>query len=389
MSQVEWYYARDNRQVGPVSSAELKRLATLGELGPDDLVWREGMTEWAAARNVRGLFGEEGGEAALAAAGESAVKVGDSDSTVGRSPAKPQGASAARHPFDVLLDKFRLHFNARFLDATAAVFRACGSYGILAAMAVTAVFAIAMACEISSHNTKFADGTTWLTTLLSGVVLVLVLAALQYAAGKCCGAIDQLNREVNGRLSSSLVPDCFAMLSKVVGVAVLLGSVAVAIETSHYEMILFGVAAFFVCAYLTVVAMNPTALNISIAPETLAGEEVIGVFMFLLKALLRLTPVAFGAGVVFGAFAMGLACLEAFGGETLLPEALATAAAARHALFFSAALPLTAYLAFLLGNLVLNLWRSVLSLPGKLDVLAQKHDEQLERGQPDTVTTRD
>ena len=28
MSQVEWYYARDNRQMGPVSSAELKRLAS-------------------------------------------------------------------------------------------------------------------------------------------------------------------------------------------------------------------------------------------------------------------------------------------------------------------------------------------------------------------------
>ena len=66
MSQVEWYYARDNRQMGPVSSAELKRLATFDELRPDDLVWREGMTEWAAARNVRGLFEEEVAPAAAA-----------------------------------------------------------------------------------------------------------------------------------------------------------------------------------------------------------------------------------------------------------------------------------------------------------------------------------
>jgi hypothetical protein len=55
MSPVEWYYARDNKQLGPVSPLELKRLADVGLLGPDDLVWHEGMTEWASASNVRGL----------------------------------------------------------------------------------------------------------------------------------------------------------------------------------------------------------------------------------------------------------------------------------------------------------------------------------------------
>ena len=56
MSPVDWYYARDNKQKGPVSSLELKRLATAGEIEPDNLVWREGMTEWSAARNVRGKY---------------------------------------------------------------------------------------------------------------------------------------------------------------------------------------------------------------------------------------------------------------------------------------------------------------------------------------------
>jgi len=389
MSQVEWYYARDNRQVGPVSSAELKRLATFDELRPDDLVWREGMTEWAAARNVRGLFGEEGGEAAAAAVGESAVKVRDFGSNAGESGAKPQGTSAAqpaRHPFDVLLDKYRPHFNARFLDATAAVFQACGSYGLLAAAALAAAFAL-----IAATKTSAIDHLLW------GAIWVFVLLALQYAAGKFCGALGRLNRTAGGCLSSSVVPDSLAMLSKVVGVAVLLGSIATAIETTHYEMILFGVAAFFVCAYLTVVAINPAALNISIAPEAIAGDEAIGVLMFLLKALLRLAPVAFGAGVVCGTLLMGVACLDAFAGESsaagaggvLLVESLATASAARYVLIVSAALPLGAYLVFLLGNLLLNLWHSLLSLPVKLDRLAQNEQEEIKRGERDTVTTEE
>ena len=41
MSQVEWYYARENKQTGPVSAVELKRLANAGELGP---------TTWSGVR---------------------------------------------------------------------------------------------------------------------------------------------------------------------------------------------------------------------------------------------------------------------------------------------------------------------------------------------------
>jgi hypothetical protein len=45
--------------MGPVSAAELKRLALAGELRRDDLLWREGLTDWSAAKNVRGLFEDE------------------------------------------------------------------------------------------------------------------------------------------------------------------------------------------------------------------------------------------------------------------------------------------------------------------------------------------
>jgi hypothetical protein len=135
-------------------------------------------------------------------------------------------------------------------------------------------------------------------------------------------------------------------------------------------------------------------LNISIEPETLPGDEWIGVFMFVLKAILRLAPVAFGAGVICGALTLGFACYLAAVAEIGAPGATGASfdgplATADAVLVRSALLPLVAYLLFLFVNLVLNLWRSLLSLPGKLDVLAQKHDEELERGQPDTVTTRD
>jgi len=59
MAETQWYYARNDQQFGPVSAVELKQLADAGRLSPDDLLWREGMDQWATAVNLRGLFGAE------------------------------------------------------------------------------------------------------------------------------------------------------------------------------------------------------------------------------------------------------------------------------------------------------------------------------------------
>jgi hypothetical protein len=59
MAEVQWYYARNDQQFGPVSAAELKQLAEAGRLSPDDLLWREGMEQWTTAVNLRGLFATE------------------------------------------------------------------------------------------------------------------------------------------------------------------------------------------------------------------------------------------------------------------------------------------------------------------------------------------
>jgi uncharacterized RDD family membrane protein YckC len=43
---MQWYYAKDNKQVGPISEADLRRFVQTGEIVPDTLVWREGMPNW-------------------------------------------------------------------------------------------------------------------------------------------------------------------------------------------------------------------------------------------------------------------------------------------------------------------------------------------------------
>ncbi len=48
----EWYVAIGEAQVGPLPLAEVKRRWEAGDIGPDSLVWRPGMTDWGPLSGV-------------------------------------------------------------------------------------------------------------------------------------------------------------------------------------------------------------------------------------------------------------------------------------------------------------------------------------------------
>lgn len=50
-----WYYIVNGIQHGPVDTETLTHYAASGKLHPEDLLWKEGMTEWLPAKNVNRL----------------------------------------------------------------------------------------------------------------------------------------------------------------------------------------------------------------------------------------------------------------------------------------------------------------------------------------------
>jgi len=373
MSPVEWYFARGNKQLGPVSSADLKQFAVAGELLPDDLVWREGLTEWTTARSVRGLFDEESKPVSVEEAPSKPVVPLPKDAEVAAPLEQPVALpeatlprAPARHPIEVLLESFRSDGGARFVESAARVSRRCGAYGLVAAMVVSAVFASIVTVQTKS-----------LSSLLSAIVLLTLLAVLQYVAGKFCDALDRLNRTTRGILASAVLPDGVGLLSLVAGLAALLGSVSAAVETSAYPLILLGLAGLVVGLYAAFAALNPATLNIAVvSDQSPAGHEAIGTLMFLAKVLLRAAPAAFGAGVVCGTILMGYACCQVFLDAEGPLVAQGTAVTASSVLISSAAFPLVAYLLFLLQSLVVDLSHAILVLPGKLDHSGERVDDE-------------
>lgn len=56
MNEPVWYYAQGGTEKGPLTTSQTKSLVAAGKIRPDDLVWRQGMDDWVAARELLELF---------------------------------------------------------------------------------------------------------------------------------------------------------------------------------------------------------------------------------------------------------------------------------------------------------------------------------------------
>ena len=55
---MQWYYAKENEQLGPIDEEEFQHLIDSSQITPDSLVWNSTMTDWAPAASITGLFPE-------------------------------------------------------------------------------------------------------------------------------------------------------------------------------------------------------------------------------------------------------------------------------------------------------------------------------------------
>jgi uncharacterized RDD family membrane protein YckC len=54
----EWYVGKNGQQSGPFTSRQLRQMAADGQLSPTDLLWKEGMNDWAPCSSIKGLLAE-------------------------------------------------------------------------------------------------------------------------------------------------------------------------------------------------------------------------------------------------------------------------------------------------------------------------------------------
>ncbi|HOM18663.1 MAG TPA: hypothetical protein PLQ00_15130, partial [Thermoguttaceae bacterium] len=189
---------------------------------------------------------------------------------------------------------------------------------------------------------------------------VIALVVLQYTAGRFLPALERLNKNSPGRVCSTAFLDCVALLLLALGVAGVLSLVVYAVQENHYLMILGALELFIVVELAALIAVAPETVQITISPETRAGEEALGLWTFLGKLLVKLTPVLFGLGVLQGTIELLYALV------LLVSKKLEAYFVVRDGflhLGVAAAMPLVVYVLFLFWYLTIDLMRAVLEMP--------------------------
>ena len=67
----QWFYKHEGEKFGPVSTEQLKSLAAAMRISPADLIWKDGMAEWASAARLKGLFPDRAADQAASASNAS------------------------------------------------------------------------------------------------------------------------------------------------------------------------------------------------------------------------------------------------------------------------------------------------------------------------------
>lgn len=347
-----WFVRRNQEKFGPYAVAQLQQFIASRELVPADYVWKDGMTGWKEAGSVEEIFPKRAPPASSSRSRLLSALHAYHQLTTGRL-------------FDRFLNRMRTLISERFLEASFRFLRACGNYGLTAAMLIGL-----------GYSVLFAVRTDRLSLVLLGAGGVLALAVLQYTALRIGSALDVLVQSTRHALASNAFLDCFALLNLALGIFGFLALTLFALREGGAVPFAQGLAALIVCTYVAGLSLNPGTLNLHFSPVVTAGEEALGLLAFFLKLFLRLIPLCYGIGIAIGTLGLLGACLFAITGDPAAPTTWALGTNSLILIAGSAALPFAGYLTFILCYLTVDLIRALLTLPEKTGgVLARKRDE--------------
>jgi DNA-directed RNA polymerase subunit RPC12/RpoP len=230
------------------------------------------------------------------------------------------------------------------------LFTTIGLWSMFGLIAVVAGFQ----CYVGIDMEQYSMIWQGVTTILLGLVL-------QYVAARFAHAGDRLIEASPSELRSMAIPDTLGLLAVIFGIVSLVLGITKAISSETLAPVWPGVFQFIGFAALAAIAFNPATVNTHEHNEASAGDEAIGVFGFLLKAVLRLAPIVFGIGVLVATIAGAYHFVMFLNGESQRLHVSKIGEVMMDG-FGAAVVPLAAYLVFLFGHLMIDLMRSTLSL---------------------------
>lgn len=256
------------------------------------------------------------------------------------------------------VDFIREKLTEKVLDFSTEWILKFGHYGMIAAAGLGFIFALIVAIRLDSFSV-FLYGLAW-------IILVFVV---QYTAVRFSTAGIKLVENNPAALSSKAFLDCFGFLSFIGGLIVLIVSIIWTIRGAGLSNLFIGLGIFVLLEFLALVAFHPETTSTKIVKETSAGQEALGIIVFYLKGVMRLIPIIFGVGILVATVLLFIDFIGVFGDRFKVESAWANGIDQAWQILLIGLLPFLSYLFFLLYYLVVDVIRSILAVPSKLDEL--------------------
>lgn len=361
MPDTVWYLFQDGTQQGPMSLEALRVLADEGKLKPDGLVTRPGMTDWLPARSVPELFPQDSMVRPPLPPGVGPRRdvLAGLKQRLGRTVGAEDVVQSLPHLRGVraVLEALRRGISENGLALADRIAKQTGHLAYMAA----ALFLILAFLVLGIRADSFRIFFTGLLILLPAAVILHFLAALFLDAGFA------LLKKSPSELSSSAVLAFFAL--------VFLGGALFCFLMGLYGLINGGpffdfghwMCGFAVLLFACGLALHPSTVNVTAGTDMSAGEEALGISMFLVKLPVRLVPFLFGVGSVMGLCGAIYLLYLVIAGD--LPFATHEAHHRAWGVLGVGLIPFLIYVGFALAYLLVELLRAILRTPGRIEAL--------------------
>jgi len=352
MSDQEWYYQDDRKLHGPISAGSLKRRADRGEVTPEMLVRREGRTEWVQAKTLKGLFPSLPPEPEPQPLPVRPTR---------RAPERSPSPDLDWHPLDTLVASLR---DSIPTELPQQISRGASLTGVLSLY--LASFLVVLGGAVLTVRTNVPITFAYAAAAAAGLIV------LQYVAQRLLTVMDSTITSNKSVLSSLAVPDCVFVLTLAITLGAAVSLTSVAISATMLTPALIALGTLVVGLFAALVAILPAGLGVVTKPDCRASEDAVGILTFLVKIMIRCTPIVFMATVLFGTYRVASSLIDFLSAEktALALTGMTYGLTAIGILAAAAAVPFYAYAFMLLYHLSLDVISAIVSMPAKLDAIA-------------------
>lgn len=348
----QWHYSSNGDQLGPTSSTAIQQMLERGELGLGDLVWKEGMNDWTPISQVAEF--------------SSTLNFSNDSRSRKKSTKKSSSnsdTSASTHVFDILLQVIKSQFTARSSDGFRNNLIEFGHYTAYVCILLNAVFCFILAIKLKSVELGLAS-----------LAVVIMGLGLQYAAVKFCYALRDLLRAAKFPMSSRSFFDAMSVTFATVGVTQFIHFSVQAIHQESLLPLVFGIAIFLVCFRTSVDALFPEAMGYTFNKETRLGHEALSITSYFLLVPVRSVAALFSGGVAISTLGVLFAFFLLFSEFEKLHRfdvsyAIVVWGISSAVGNIGMIAPALGYIYFVFAIVLVDVLRSILEVPQKLDVV--------------------